>query len=585
MPQFGMNPRFPMEARRKPESGDEWMQRIFTEHRIRKTASLDGIWELIPRDGSGRAFPAGVPGVWDRIPALTRFRGIADYRRNVRVSREGPVLLRFGGVSHTARVFWDEEPVGQHYNAYTGFEILLHDVSAGEHALRVEVDDRYTEQSALHVPNDYMTYGGITRPAEIHELPGAWVERMAFYAEEKGTDAFEAHVRVLVRMLTPLSGLSLEISLAGVTRRESVSGTAGERVSVDFSFLVSGIRRWDLSRGNLYDLTAVLFQDGTALDDLTDRVGFRSVRLQGEEILLNGKKVKIRGFNRHEDHGLFGCALPAEAMLQDLQYLLDLGANSVRTCHYPNDPRFLDLCDELGILVWEENHARALPEQVFHSGLFAAQCEACNEEMITQHGNHPAIYVWGLLNECESETAFGRGVYEKQIAQLRALDPTRPVSFASCRAFTDICLDLVDICAFNIYPGWYTEEKPGEYAKKLFAWMDESGAAGKPILITEVGAGAVAGFHDPLGRAKWSEERQSDILEEQLTDLLASPRASGVYVWQFADVRVSEEWAMRRPKTVNNKGILTMDRAPKMSYATVRRIFHAFADAAEKESS
>ena len=557
------------------------MMRLFSEHRIRGTESLDGIWRLTVQDGTGRTWAAGVPGVWERIPELARFRGIVSYTRKVQVSRAGSLLLRFGGVSHTAAVYWDGKKIGEHYNAFTGFDILVEKAEAGEHELRVNVDDRYTEDSCLHVPNDYMTYGGINRPVELHSVRTGYIERMAFHAVEEEDGAFTAHVRVWVRALEHLAGACVRLEVAGAEGSFALPGArAGDSVSVEGVLRVDTVRKWDLHRGSLYALTAILEKNGEAVDDLIDRVGFRTVSVRGGAILLNGRQIRIKGFNRHEDHGQFGCALPVEAMIDDLQLALDMGANSIRTCHYPNDPRFLDLCDELGLLVWEENHARALPEPVFHSERFARQCAVCNEEMVRQHVNHPSIYVWGLLNECESETEFGRGVYARQIAQLRELDPTRPITFASCRFFTDICLDLVDICSFNIYPGWYNGEPTKELAERLFRWMDENGAGGKPILISEVGAGAVAGFHDPFGQAKWSEERQSVILEEQLSALHRLPRCSGTYIWQFADVRVSEEWAIRRPKSMNNKGILDMYRRPKMSYAAVKKIYSDLPDKA-----
>lgn len=550
------------------------MQRTFLEHITRPVKSLDGIWQVTAHDGHGTSVQAGVPGVWERIPALAGFRGTVDYTRKVYTNRGANLLLRFGGVSHTAKVFWDGALVGQHYNAFTGFDILLPAVPGGEHELRLEVDDSYGPHSALHVPNDYMTYGGINRPVEIHEVPGAYLDRVAFHAVEEGDGSFTAHVRVFVRAVDVLENASLSVSVAGSSASGVLPGLrAGESADVSLSLRVPHVRKWDLGQGNLYCLETRLLVNGEEMDDLIDRVGFRTVKVSGEDILLNGRKVRIKGFNRHEDHGQFGCSLPVEAMMDDLQLMLDMGGNSVRTSHYPNDPRFLDLCDELGILVWEENHARALPEPIFHSELFAEQCAACNGEMVRQHVNHPSIYVWGLLNECESETEFGRKVYATQIAQLRELDPIRPVSFASCRFFTDICLDLVDIASFNIYPGWYTDEKPADLADRLFRWMDENGAKNKPILVTEIGAGAVAGFHDPLRRAKWSEERQCEILREQLSDIHHLQRCSGTYIWQFADVKVAEEWAEKRPKSMNNKGIVDQYRVPKMAYATVKEIY------------
>ena len=554
------------------------MQRLFSEHEVRPVESLDGIWSLAPRTKDGGIFHVSVPGVWERVPDLARFRGVADYTRTIETRQEETILLRFGGVSHTARVFLDGREIGHHYNAFTSFSILVPRLCAGTHQLRVEVDDRYTEESCLHVPNDYMTYGGITRPVELHHLAGAYVDRMAFHAVKTGECTFDAYIRVFVSALEPLAGASLSVSVAGSAATVAIPTLkAGDTVSVEAVIPVRDVRLWDVHEGNLYVLRAVLCNEGP-IDDLIDRVGFRSIEICGEDILLNGRKVRVKGFNRHEDHGQFGCAVPVQAMMDDLQLMLDMGANSVRTCHYPNDPRFLDLCDEMGILVWEENHARALPEPVFHSDRFAEQCRVCNEEMVFQHVNHPAIYVWGLLNECESDTEFGRGVYKTQIEQLRDLDPTRPVSFASCRFFRDVCLDLVDIASFNIYPLWYNDESPAGLANRLFDWMDENGAKGKPILITEIGAGAVAGFHDPLQRAKWSEERQSDILEKQLADLHSVVRASGTYIWQFADVRVSEEWALQRPKAMNNKGVVDIYRNPKLSYGVVKRIYSALPD-------
>lgn len=545
--------------------------RIFSEHKLRAVESLDGLWQLKTIRGDYTAY---VPGVWERIPELTSYRGQAIYRRKVTVSESGCVLLRFGGVSHTGDVSWDGKAVAHHYNAFTGFDVLLENVAAGEHTLEVLVDNTYGAHSTLHIPNDYFTYGGINRPVELHSVSGAYIERLAFHSTENADGSFHAHVRVWVRALTDVDDASVQMTVADARASASVPKmAAGETVFVDLEAPAGKVQRWDVLCSHLYDLTATLCLGGIAVDDLIDRVGFRTVMVKGERIFLNGQPVFIKGFNRHEDHGQFGCSLSVDAMADDLQLVLDTGANSIRTSHYPNDPRFLDLCDALGILVWEEHHARALPHDIMAMPLFARQTSDCNYEMVTQHVNHPCIYVWGILNECESDTDFGREIYRHNFQQLRELDPTRPVTFASCRHFTDICMDLADIVSFNIYPGWYEDEDIHAYVSRLLGWMQESGAKGKPIIISEIGAGAIAGYHDPFGQAKWSEERQAAILDQQLHVMTSSPRLSGVYIWQFADVRVDEEWAMRRPKAFNNKGIVDTNRHPKMGYAVVKRIY------------
>ena len=547
------------------------MYRIFDEHHLRPVTSLNGLWDM---EADGTHYPMLIPGVWERIPELRSWRGVAAFTRTVTVETAGTYLLRFGGVSHTATVYWDGVQVGRHYNAYTAFEVLLPDVTAGEHTLRVTADNRYETAGALHFPNDYYTYGGLNRPVEMQRLAGARIRRMQFSCTQTGEGAYRATVEVFVQALADADDLTVQLSVAGAAATAAVPAmTAGTDTPVTLTLDVTGVKPWDIGQGNLYELMATLLCGGSPIDDLIDRVGFRTVEIAGEDIRLNGRKIFIKGFNRHEDHGQFGSALSVDAMMDDLHLLLAAGANSVRTCHYPNDPRFLDLCDALGVLVWEEAHARGLNEETMRREDFAPACRQINEEMITQHYNHPSIWVWGLLNECESATEFGREVYREQLAQLKALDPTRPTTFASCRFFTDLCQDLPDVCSFNIYPLWYHEEPAADYARRIADFMDKAGASGKPIIFSEFGAGAIAGYHDPFGRAKWSEERQCDILDEQLGAIMGMERVSGAYIWQFCDVRVAESWAHSRPKTVNNKGVFDQFRHPKMSFAVVKKRF------------
>lgn len=145
--------------------------------------------------------------------------------------------------------------------------------------------------------------------------------------------------------------------------------------------------------------------------------------------MLNGKKLRIKGVCRHEDHPDYGCALPYGAIYHDLVLIQQMGANSIRTVRYPNDEIFLDLCDEMGILVWEENHARGIEEEQMKHPLFEMQAENVIKEMIAAHYNHPSIFIWGILNECASETLFGRECYKKQFELIRQMDDTRPCTF------------------------------------------------------------------------------------------------------------------------------------------------------------
>jgi len=260
--------------------------------------------------------------------------------------------------------------------------------------------------------------------------------------------------------------------------------------------------------------------------------------------------------------------------VQDLDLMIHTGANAVRTSHYPNDERFLDLCDEYGILVWEENHARGLSIENMRHPQFIEQCEQVNREMVYQHYNHPSIIIWAILNECASDLEEGRIHYQRQLEQIRNLDNSRPLSFASHHRENEICFDLADIVSFNLYPGWYGDEDPAELCDLARGWADQAGGKGKPMIMSEFGADGFYGYRSPT-RVKGTEERQADIIESNLTAYTQREYISGMFIWQFCDCRVTEEgiWPMIRARTQNNKGIVDAYRRPKLAYEVVTRYF------------
>jgi len=227
-------------------------------------------------------------------------------------------------------------------------------------------------------------------------------------------------------------------------------------------------------------------------------------------------------------------------------------------------------------MVWEENHARGLSiEQMCHPK-FREQAATVIDEMINWHYNHPSILLWGILNECESATPEGRRLYAEQFRQVRRLDRSRPVTFASCRHHTDICQGLPDICGWNWYFGWYSSKDVKSGVRDELKFLHSTPARNKPIIVSEFGAGAIPGFYDPIRRAKWSEDRQCDILAENLREYLTNPRFSGAFVWQFCDVRVDEAWSNTRPRCINDKGIVDGNRRKKLAYQTVKKFFHRY---------
>ncbi len=549
------------------------MERAFRTHECRSSRPCAPLWTLTTLDEGGLSQPEKVlvPGVWETHPALRRYRGRGVYEQTVTAG--GNVRIWLGGVSFGAKVYLDGRLLASHYGAYTGFEALARRVPRGEHTLRIEADNRFLPDSALHVPNDYYAYGGIHRPVLIEEVPDVYVTR-CHAVPKKTADGWSADVRVTLRNLSeaPADG-AVALTVANGWAEQPVHIDGGRTAKVCLTVPCPSVEAWSPEHPRLYTVSAVYLADGRPTDDLIDRIGFREIRTEGRHLLLNGRKLTLRGFNRHEEYGSFGLSVPAAAMMQDIQLMKDMGANCVRTCHYPNDPLFLDLCDEMGLLVWEESHVRGFSEEMMRHPRFMEQLKQCTEEMVDQHFNHPAVFTWASLNECADDTEYGAGCYREIFRQLRALDASRPVTAALLERPGGKVYAEMDLVSVNIYPLWYHDTPVREALDRKKREIAAAGAADRPLIVSEIGAGAIYGCHDPLGEAKWSEERQCAILKEQIEAVLSDPDVTGIFLWQFADVRVDESWAPRRPRTYNNKGVVNEYRQPKMAYRTVRSLF------------
>lgn len=560
------------------------MLRQFNQHQCRKIVDLTGKWDFVvasDRKDRGR-LPANytrsiyVPSAWEQLPGLEGYRGHGWLRRTIPAVEGLAARLVFDGVSHTGTVFIDGRKRGWHYDAFSPWDVVTPGLKAGDHELVVEVDNTFGPHSALHIENDYYTYGGITRPVELQFVPEVYIDRLhATPSFSRGKWSLEVTVRLknwsrktLRRKVTvEVAGQTLALRAVTVQPR-------GTRV-VTGKLEDLPVKPWDPKEPNLYDVNATLLERDLVVDDMIDRVGFRVVKVQGKKLLLNGRPLTLTGYNRHENHPQFGNALPVAAMITDLEIMKDLGCNFIRTSHYPNDRRFLDLCDEMGMLVWEESHARS-PD--FNHPKFKEQITASTTEMIDWHRNHPSIIMWGCLNECNSDNAWGKKVYTHLIKLMKKLDPHRPVTFATNRGNRDICLALADIVSFNRYTGWYGRgiDNIEPDIKGLLKWLHSDaskGGKGKPVIMSEFGAGAIYGYRHP-SRAKWTEQYQCDLLDEALRAYLGNPNIIGVAIWQFCDVRITFDWWRTRPRTMNNKGTVDEYRRPKLVYDVVKKHFH-----------
>ncbi|MEO8688591.1 MAG: beta-glucuronidase [Solirubrobacteraceae bacterium] len=579
----------------------------------RERRSLDGLWRFaIDTEGVGRSEGwwegplAGtrempVPASYNDIPADATVRdhvGDAWYQTVVRVPAGWGgrrMVLRFDAATHCAVVWLDATRVAEHEGGYTPFEADVTELvePGAEHRVTVVVSNVLSWQSippgfVEDTPDgprqryfhDFFNYAGLHRSVWLSTTPKSYVEdvtvvtgldgslgTIGYVVEAEGGDDLE--VRVALRD-------------AGGAEVARATGAAG-------ALTVADVHPWRPGEGYLYDLDVELWGDGVApVDAYTLPVGVRTVKVEGTRFLINGEPFHFKGFGRHEDSAVRGKGHDNPFMVHDFALMQWLGANSFRTSHYPYAEEVLDYADRHGVVVIDETAAVGM-NMGLAAGIFGGpslptfSAETVNDatqavhrqairELVARDKNHPSVVLWSVANEPESNTPAARAYFEPLAAEARRLDASRPVGFVNMMLAPpdrDVVTDLFDVVMLNRYYGWY--EFPGDLAaaeRELEAELDAWAAKhGKPILVTEYGADAVAGMHGAPA-TPWTEEYQAELLEMSHRVFDRVDAVVGEHVWNFADFAVGP--GVFRADG-NKKGIFTRERRPKSSAQVLRR--------------
>ncbi len=538
------------------------MDRLFKEHNLRKTFSLDGNWKFVARDGEGleNKIPEDVidmyvPSCWNLRMGLLDYQQVAWYYREFETNCEN-ILLSFGAVSGRADVYLDGEFVGSHIGGYTEFSFNIKTVKDC-HLLAVKVDASSSDVTIPKTIADWYRYGGIYRSVELAEIKDNYISRHKIGYDLKGSDA-SVTVETEVKGKTPEK---LTVKFAG----ETVYCGDYEKV---ISFEVKNILLWEFGSPNLYFVEIIV--DG---DDIIDRIGFRTVEAKNNKIYINNKEVELKGVNRHEDHPDFGHALPKSVMERDIDIIKDMGCNTVRGSHYPHSRAFMDYLDQNGIYFWSEIPLwGAAAETLEDSSLIECGCNM-HKEMVEQYYNHPSIIIWGLHNEIDTRVQSGRNLTEKFLKIIKDYDSKRPTTFATMYLEEDICLDLADIISINKYIGWYGGkwDEWYDFMQIVSDRMKEEKLADKPVIMSEFGAAGLYGYHT-FDNVRWTEEYQANLITFELELFKKYPYICGTYVWHFADARTSKD-SIDRARCFNNKGLLNEHRRPKLALSAVKKFY------------
>jgi len=565
------------------------MQRIFEEHIRRKVDNLNGLWRFQTdpencgvEDAWFRGLQAcdevTVPSVWNTQMGLLEYTGAAWYEKHF-YTQGGCLRFCFEGVMTEADVWLDGVKIGYHYGGFTQFHFVVRDVAEGYHTLSVRVDNHFDADSIPQTKVDWYHYGGITRSVSVEQLEGICVlyNRMEYVLSDDLKSAKCHFLLELCNAGNKQTASPVKICLDGKqVFEETVTLEACAELTIKTpEFTVSDIRLWDLNQPNLYEITCL-----TDTDDLMDRTGFRKVEVADQKILLNGKPVELRGINRHEEHPDWGMAFPQGLMKRDIDIVVNMGCNSIRGSHYPNAQAFVDMLDARGISFWSEIPiwGSGFSEEALANPTILARGLEMHREMVKYYYNHPGILIWGMHNEIPSDTQAGYEMSKLYYEFLKENGGNRIVTFASHRPWTDISMEFCDVICINRYTGWYYNkwDEWKEFEVDRFRQRRaELGMEHKPVIYSEFGCAAVYGHHT-FDDLKWTEEYQAKLLSNCLNLFHEDPMVVGSYVWQFADIRTSEEMGLNRARSFNNKGVVNEYRRPKAAYFAVRDCYKQF---------
>ena len=557
------------------------MNIVYPLYAGRSEKCLDGLWDFAfidqavapaladfnPADVAYDSMQL-VPGVFDATVPLAGKRGLGVYRSTFDLEADGRHLLRCGGFLLAAAVYVDGGKIGATDlpYSYVDYEFAA---PKGRHEIVVVVDNRFSATTLWRPDYDFYAYGGILRGLTVQAIPEAAIERCEVIPLD-----LDGQVRMTFRFDSAVADGETALSYAfddGSAVPATVMVREGKAL---LEAVVPDPKPWTPETPNLHLVTV-----STATCSVTERFGIRIVKAEKGRILVNGRPVKLLGYNRHEAHPDFGPATPRQLQLQDLQLMREAGCNFIRGSHYTQDEGFLDLCDSFGIFVWEESLGWANQEDQLSDPDFCAHQVDQTGRMVRRAINHPCVIIWAFMNESASDTPPSRPLMKSLREAVRENDTSRLVTWASNRYEKDICLEYADIVCFNLYPGWYAcpfdDPHPTKYVQtdldRLAAFASKPEYADKPMIISEIGGAAIYNNHDRLG-SQWSEEYQAELLDVICRYIVGSDRICGVSLWMWSDTR-SFVFGLNRVRGFNNKGSIDEYRRPKLGYDAVKKVF------------
>lgn len=583
-------------------------------------SDLGGIWEIIrePQLGQPTSFP-----IWEKVelphcfnafdavdPSVCYYQGPGWYRNFLEFENpyaQGHTIMHFDGAGQKTEVYIGFTKVGEHVGGYDEWEIditeaieiakhnnYIKEKYEGKIPVAIRCDNSRDLETIPSDLSDFHIYGGIYRNLYIEYHPGNWINRIKIDAnvDTKGKKG-EIEIK-LENANNDIEAGKTTITIVDPTNAKIFTQ---EYATIDDSISISIAKPqlWSPNSPLLYTINIETSFAGKP-QKCSEKIGFRNFEfIKDGPFMLNGERLLLKGTHRHEDFAGVAAAETDEQIRSEMKMIKELGVNFIRLGHYQQSPLVLDLCDSLGILVWEE-----IPwcRGGLGGSTYKEQARRMLTNMIEQHYNHTSVILWGLGNENDwpgDTEIFSEDSIRTFMSELNTLahhlDPYRKTSIRRC----DFCKDIVDVYSPSIWAGWYR----GRYTDYLEVSKHEKEQVDR-FLHVEWGADSHVGRHSEeldktwlsinseeraderagdaslYGGGKrmsrdsnWSESYAAELFDWTLSEQSKMPWLTGTAFWIFKDFATPI-----RPENpipyVNQKGVVERDLTPKETYYVVQ---------------
>jgi beta-galactosidase len=583
---------------------------------------IGGVWEAVRPVKQGN--PESVP-LWTNVtlphcvnardavdPDVNYYQGPAWYKTQLDIQnpyKNGRTLLHFEGAGQKTNVYVYTKKVGSHVGGYDEWTVDITDaVEAfkktdefqkqfkGKIPVSIRSDNSRDLEMIPSDLSDFNLYGGIYRYLNLVYVPALSLDKLFAHAEVD-SEGKMGNLDIKARFYNPsnVGGATVSVKLIDPSgkivqqKEKEITDLKGDVIITNFS--VKKPQLWSTEKPLLYTTeTTVTTKDGVFTQ--SEKVGFRHFEfVKKGPFLLNGKRLLLRGTHRHEDHAGVAAAMTEDMMRKEMILMKEMGVNFIRLGHYQQSRIILNLCDSLGIVVWEE-----IPwcRGGLGGDVYKDQAKRMLTNMIEQHYNHPSVIIWGLGNENDwpgDFTEFDKEkirTFMKELNDLsHQLDPSRKTAIRRC----DFCKDIVDVYSPSIWAGWYrgiyTEYKDvtkqefdkvdhflhvewggdshagrhSENPDKALQNVKATGAADERAGDASLYGGAARASKD----GDWSESYICNVFDWHLKEQETMPWLTGAAQWPFKDFSTPVRPDNPVPY-MNQKGVVERDLTKKEGY-------------------